>query len=177
MKESYGEGPANHTGPESCVAGGNARGEALTGGSVGQVWSSEITPSVCRPRPDRGKATRAVPLVREAPFGTAESQTLCMRGRSMDENREIPGVPEWRRPSGRSGKACGRTPDVYAAGKSHIGIGPGIVPNKAGSREPGGYGGTVNPPHNRKGVAGNPPPVPVVLARSAGLRRHGRKGR
>jgi hypothetical protein len=36
-----GEGPANHTGPESCVAVREGRGEALTGESVGQPWSGE----------------------------------------------------------------------------------------------------------------------------------------
>ena len=29
MREPYGEGPASHTGPESCVVGRNAQGEAL----------------------------------------------------------------------------------------------------------------------------------------------------
>ena len=66
MKEPYGEGPASHTGPESCVVGGNARGEALTGEDAGQPLSSEIRRSACRPCPDRGKAIRAVPLSREA---------------------------------------------------------------------------------------------------------------
>jgi len=31
MKESYGEGLASHTGPESCVGRRKAAGEALTG--------------------------------------------------------------------------------------------------------------------------------------------------
>ena len=43
MKESYGEGPASHTGPESCADGRKAAGEALTGEDAGQVLSSEIT--------------------------------------------------------------------------------------------------------------------------------------
>jgi len=30
MEEPYGEGPATHTGPEPCVVGGSAQGEALT---------------------------------------------------------------------------------------------------------------------------------------------------
>ena len=41
MQEPYGEGPASHTGPESCVVGGNAQGEALTGEHAGQPLSSE----------------------------------------------------------------------------------------------------------------------------------------
>jgi hypothetical protein len=31
MQESYGEGPANHTGPESCAGVREGEGEALTG--------------------------------------------------------------------------------------------------------------------------------------------------
>jgi hypothetical protein len=42
MKEPYGEGLANHTGPESCGDGSNVMAEALTGVSVGQVLSREI---------------------------------------------------------------------------------------------------------------------------------------
>ncbi len=42
MREPYGEGPASHTGPESCVGRGNAAGEALTGVHAGQVFSCEI---------------------------------------------------------------------------------------------------------------------------------------
>ena len=42
MKEPYGEGLANHTGPESCGGGSNAMAEALTGVRAGQVLSREI---------------------------------------------------------------------------------------------------------------------------------------
>src|SRR3990172_6285608 len=42
MKESYGEGLATQAGPESCVAPREGGGEALTGGSAGQVLSREI---------------------------------------------------------------------------------------------------------------------------------------
>jgi len=177
MQEPHGEGVASHTGPESCVRGGDASREALTGENAGQPLSSEIRRSACRPCPDKGKATRAVPLPREASSDAAESETLRMRGRSVHGSREVPVAPDGRRPSGRSGKACGRTPDAYAAGTSDIGIVPGIVPNKAGSREAVGYGGTGTPPHNRKGAAGNPLPGPDGVAPSAWLRRHGRKGR
>jgi RNA-directed DNA polymerase len=57
MEEPYGEGVASHTGPESCAGGREGTGEALTGEHVGWVLSSEITHSVCRPYPDKGKAT------------------------------------------------------------------------------------------------------------------------
>ena len=45
MKESYGEGFANHTSLESCGNCSNAMAEALTEGSAGGLLSSEITSS------------------------------------------------------------------------------------------------------------------------------------
>ena len=42
MKESYGEGLATHTGPESCVGGPQGRVEALTGARAGRVLSREM---------------------------------------------------------------------------------------------------------------------------------------
>ena len=45
MKESYGEGVANHIGPESCAFVREDRGEALTGVRAGRVWSREIPKS------------------------------------------------------------------------------------------------------------------------------------
>ena len=41
MNQSYGEGVANHTGPESCMVVGNGRREALTGVRAGGVLSLE----------------------------------------------------------------------------------------------------------------------------------------
>ena len=57
MRESHKKGVAHHFGPESCAWVRKDVGEALTGVRTGQVWSSEITPSVCRPCLDTGKAT------------------------------------------------------------------------------------------------------------------------
>ncbi len=110
----------------------------------------------------------------------AESETLSMCRRSLHENREIPAVSGGaarKRPSGRSGKACGRKPDVYVAGKSDIGIVPVNAGNKVGMRPEDGYGGTVIPPRDRKSAAGNPPPGVALAAWSVGLRTRGRKGR
>jgi RNA-directed DNA polymerase len=45
MKESYGAGVANHTGPESCMVVGNGRREALTGVRTGRILSLEIISS------------------------------------------------------------------------------------------------------------------------------------
>jgi len=105
MQEPYKEGIASHLGPESCAGGGNAAGEALTGVHAGQVLSSEISSSVCRPCSDVGKAIRRATIGREPLVGTAESKTLCMCGNSMRENRETPKTPLARNDQGRSVKA------------------------------------------------------------------------
>jgi len=57
MKEPHKKGVANHLGPESCAENSEFLGEALTGVHAGQVSSSEISTSACRPSPTRGKAT------------------------------------------------------------------------------------------------------------------------
>jgi len=113
-------------------------------------------------------------------IGPTESKTPRMRGRSMHENREIPSVPAGRLrrlSAGRSGKACGHNPDAYAGGKSDIGIVPVKAGNKVAARGPYGYGGTVTPPRNRKGGAGNPPPVAGRIACRGAPRTGWRKGR
>jgi hypothetical protein len=123
-------------------------------------------------------------------IGPAESKTLCMRGSSMHENREIPAAPAVRlrpgtagvpwpdgRPvAGRSEKACGCKSDTYAAGKSDTSVVPVNAGNKAGTRDMIGHGGTVLPPRNRKSGAGNPPPAAGRVAWSVGLRTGGREG-
>ena len=57
MREPYKKGVAHHLGSESCASDRKDAGEALTGVHTGQVSSSEITTSACRPCPDKGKAT------------------------------------------------------------------------------------------------------------------------
>ncbi len=109
----------------------------------------------------------------------AESKTLCMRGRSMHENREIPVAPagRLRKPSaGRSGKASGHNPDAYAVGKSDTSIVPRNAGNNAPPRDVAGYGGTVTPPRNRKSGTGNPPSTVGREAWFVGRRTGGRKG-
>ncbi len=51
MKESYGEGVANHTGPESCGITRKSGVEALTGESTGQDIEprNTLTPGCRRP--------------------------------------------------------------------------------------------------------------------------------
>ena len=57
MREPHKKGVAHHLGPESCASIRKDAGEALTVVDTGQVLSSEITTSVCRPCLDMGKAT------------------------------------------------------------------------------------------------------------------------
>jgi len=179
MKESDVEGVASHHGPGSCVGGGNAAGEAWTGVRAGQPLSSEIkqcsgVPTTFRcweGHVDRRERRERRPDPTESKT-LACAEALCTRtGRSQ---RLLGGL----RPRGRSGKARGRNPDMDASGKSDIGVVPENVPNKAGSGEVGGHGGTGNPLRNRKGgECGNPLPNPKDAAVPARRRRHGRKGR
>ncbi len=88
MKESYRENLASSSGLEPYAGGGDTAGVAWGKGDAGQPLSSEITHSVCRPCPDRGKATSPQPHGKAA-VDTAESQTLSMCLNSKRENREI----------------------------------------------------------------------------------------
>jgi len=63
MKESNGEGIANHTGPESCVDDLQRRGEALTGERAGWVLSLESRyETECRRFSSARKATPHKPI-------------------------------------------------------------------------------------------------------------------
>ena len=83
MQESYGEGLAAHTGPESCAA---VR-EALTGARAGRVFSRErllrSADAVRRSgRPDPARRYR------ETRRSSARSKTPSMPGHTSRENRE-----------------------------------------------------------------------------------------
>jgi hypothetical protein len=95
MKESYGEGLATHTDPESCVGAGDCAGEALTGERAGWVSSREI--NAPRKRVLRGADAvevggrqDRVSRQREACQDPARSQTPRMHGSTSHGNREIP---------------------------------------------------------------------------------------
>lgn len=129
MKESYGEGPASHPDPESCVAGREARGEALAGAHAGKVLSSEISkeqgadPVRIRGRQD-GEHRNGETLE-----GPAESETLSMHGNSMDGNREISRT-SYGENQERLGKARANKPSTNVREKSHRPIVPEKRPNK-----------------------------------------------
>ena len=101
MEVSYGEGPATHTGPESCAA---VR-EALTGERAGRVYSREsrllrdadAVGGSRRPHPER--------RYRQARRSPARSETPSMCGHTSRENRESLGSPVSDGLTGRVGKS------------------------------------------------------------------------
>jgi hypothetical protein len=90
MKESYGEGVANHTGPESCIVVREDGGEALTGERAGQPLSRENEESL--PGADAveesGRQHR-LSCQRKRQLDPARSKTLGMHGSTLHGNREI----------------------------------------------------------------------------------------
>jgi hypothetical protein len=93
MEEPYTEGVAIHGDPESCVVACEGGGEALTGARAGRA---------IEPRNHRVRGADAVyesgrqhrrQRHRELLVGPARSETPCMYGTSMRENREIPCPP------------------------------------------------------------------------------------
>jgi hypothetical protein len=93
MQESYVEGVATHSDPESCVGAREGAGEALTGARTGRVSSREINRSERRRRPEKRKATRCAPL-REVRTGSARSKTPSTCGTFLCENGEVLVLPE-----------------------------------------------------------------------------------
>src|SRR5947208_1955251 len=97
MKESYVEGLATHSGPESCGGVREDVVEALTGVRAGRVWSRETKHPARERRELRGadavgEAGRHHPSrrYRETRRSPARSKTPCMYGNTSRENREIP---------------------------------------------------------------------------------------
>ncbi len=133
MKESYGEGPASHTGPESCVGRREAAGEALTGVHADQPLSSEIKSSGTPTLLSKAEGNIGRNDSRESCSSPAESKTLRMRGNSLHGNREIPSAPTADGAMGRSEKVSSRTSDMHADGKSDGPIVPEKLPNKDGA--------------------------------------------
>ena len=93
MRESYGEGIASHTGPESCTAARKGGREALTGGRAGRVLSRERT--LLRDADAVEESGRLHPgrRYRETPRSPARSETPSRPGHTSRENRESPWLP------------------------------------------------------------------------------------
>jgi hypothetical protein len=100
MQESYGEGLATRTGPESCAA---VR-EALTGVRAGRVFSRE---SPLRSADAVRRSGRPYPVRRhrETRWSSARSETPGMLGHTSRENREGPWSPLTDGVRGRAGKS------------------------------------------------------------------------
>src|SRR5260370_27914769 len=103
MKVSSVKGLANHYDPESCVAWGNSRGEALTGDRVGWVLSREKEIWDADPVEKRGRPQPRFRIGEERWYPT-RSETPGMHGSNLRENREILRLPKLAR-LGRIGKS------------------------------------------------------------------------
>jgi hypothetical protein len=105
MKESYGEGLATHTGPESCGAAREGGDEAWTGERAGRVFSRVRT--LLRDADAVGESGRQHPVrrYREVHRDPARSETPCTYGSTSHGNREIPCPPGAASAPGRVGKS------------------------------------------------------------------------
>ena len=104
MKESYGEGVASHTGPESCGAAQEDSVEALTGARAGRVFSRErifLRGADAVRRSGRLHLTRRY---RETRWDPARSETPSTYGNTSHENRELHWLPAAMAAAGRVGK-------------------------------------------------------------------------
>jgi hypothetical protein len=105
MKESYGEGLATHTGPESCGAAREGSHEALTGERMGRVFSR--VRNLLRDADAVRRSGRQHPAhrYREVRRDPARSETPGMYGSTSRGNREIPWPPGAVKAPGRVGKS------------------------------------------------------------------------
>ena|SRR5437870_5791693 len=105
MKESYGEGLATHTGPESCGVARKGGVEALTGVRAGRVLSRER--HIHRDADAVGGRGRLHlgHRYREVLGDPARSETPCTYGSTSRENREVPCLPVADGAAGRIGKS------------------------------------------------------------------------
>ena len=104
MKESYGEGVASHTDPESCGAVREARVEALTEARAGRVFSRERTSLRGADAVRRSGRLHPARRYRETRRNPARSETPCTYGSTSHENREIHWLPATMAVAGRVGK-------------------------------------------------------------------------
>jgi RNA-directed DNA polymerase len=105
MKESYAEGLATHSGPESCGTARKGSIEALTGVRAGRVSSRERSKLRDADAVRIAEGTTVAHRYREMRPGPARSQTPCTYGNISHENREVPGSPAADGVAGRVGKS------------------------------------------------------------------------
>lgn len=108
MQEPHSEGPATHTGSESCAAARKGNREALTGERTGRGWSRE-NPEIGTPTLLEFSGRQHAPRrYRETWRGPARSEVLRMYERTSRGNREISCPPAPLGVAGRVGKPEGR---------------------------------------------------------------------
>ena len=105
MKESYVEGLATHSDPESCVTVREGSGEALTGARAGRVLSRERNCLRGADAVGEGGRPHSVRRYCETYRDPARSETPCTYGNTSRENREIPCPPAADGAAGRVGKS------------------------------------------------------------------------
>ena len=93
MKTLYVEGVATRDGPESCVGARKGGGEALTGVRAGPVLSREIMEFGVLTLSKEAEGHIAGGVIASRQRTLPRSETRCMYGVSMRENREIPCPP------------------------------------------------------------------------------------
>jgi len=89
MKESYGEGPATHTDPESCADVRKGGREALTGVRAGRVWEPRKSTPERRRCKEKRKATSGASISQDATGLRAVRDPVHVRKRLARE----PGDP------------------------------------------------------------------------------------
>src|SRR5215472_3273040 len=107
MKESYSEGVASHTGPESCGATREGVAEALIGVRAGRVSSRESTSLRSADAVGGCGRRRRQRRYRETLSGSARSKTPSTYGNTLRGNREILWLPTADGAVGRVGKPKG----------------------------------------------------------------------
>lgn len=129
MKESYGEGVAIHTGPESC--GGTREGavEALTGETAGQGIEPRKHPRL-RDADAHGaeRKARSGASIRQDAVESRAVADSGTQGSILHGNREVPRLPE---PIGTHREVQGHTPMMKERGKSDRPVVPEKSSNQA----------------------------------------------
>jgi RNA-directed DNA polymerase len=105
MKESYAEGLATHSGPESCGVSRKGSVEALTGVRAGRVLSRERRSLRDADAVGRSGRHHWPHRYREMRPGPARSEPPCTYGNTSRENREVLGSPAADGAAGRAGKS------------------------------------------------------------------------
>ena len=105
MQESYGEGVATHTGPESCATVCENGREALTGVRAGRVFSRESKSLRDADAVEEGGRPHPARRQRKTRRSPARSETPSMSGHTSRENRESLWSPVADGAAGRIGKS------------------------------------------------------------------------